>query len=195
MPTDGTPLLPWADAERIARATITRAYYLAANGVASGAFDREDLLQQAMLGIWQAAGCPSDPDGLRLDPPEIATIAYRRMIDALRAWQIGHPDAGNPCRPQPISLDRARGAGPGHDADAGSPAAALTDPRDIVSWREDLADIARAAASLTPRQREALMLMAREHGATEIAHAMGVSVARADQYVRLVRTKLRSALN
>lgn len=171
--------VPWASVEQICR---VQAYRLLERTRHRPVVDQDDLQQAALLAV--AERYPCDDTGVHLPDGDttgmLATIAYRRAVDALRAVIPGYrpipPQASPP--PAVVRLDAL-------DDDM------LTS--DPFSGIDDWLAIKDQLAALPERQ--AFVLAARAHGYTlrEIAARLGIDASRVHQIERAARAALADA--
>lgn len=70
------PVLPWDAVERICWKIARKLWH-------DGTLDCADLVQEALLHIWQKGGTDA---GVAMSSGLVGTVAYNRMVDRLRQW-------------------------------------------------------------------------------------------------------------
>ena len=140
--------------------------------------EREDLIQEGLLGLYVAAASYDEAAGA-----SFATYAgvciYNRMVSAARRYASN----GNRTLNESVSLD----SGEAISVQAGK------DPMDVVELRERLGQLkGQLQAGLSPLERRVLSLYLTGCRRRELPRRLGISQKSCDNALHRVRSKLRA---
>jgi RNA polymerase sporulation-specific sigma factor len=170
------------DADEITRwdrtcSAIVRDYY-------APGLDREDLMQEARIGVFKAL---RDFKGERGNLGAFVSLVVRRqVVTAVKTATRG--------KHTPLNFAVTAIEQDGEERDALElQAAAGADPFEVLRQRADHGAVADSIRNLSRLERDALVLMLAEHSYLEIAETLGTNYKAVDNAITRARLKLRGA--